>query len=355
MGAMTRLATDDQPVAPTRLGPEDTARLHHTLDVLERALGFATRTSDQLARLEERLVGMQTLAEETAHKPGSVDDREVACAKIELFAQQCDVMAKAPVMEDVPVLEGGHFAFNVPGLEQPLAVDIPNLRSRGQGGLELFGHVDAMSARVSDGGGLLGGFESDVDEPDDPDQPTPEPLAVGTYRVELEYLAMDASRVQVRLRSEDGDEILSEREVDLSAESERPFVDMGVGIVLALDRIAQTAEVEIEFSTVQTLEWRHELGERLNNEEGFFHETVNPRDFELYALFLEGPLDDVRKAVSAMDAFSEVAETQLEATLAELSPGEDEDEPLSRLSGGSNAWSVFDANALVNALTSEGR
>lgn len=346
----------EDPVPPI-ISRDEARRLHHLLDTLEDAAAFALKTLVKVDLLADRLVAMQTIAEKIADKSGPVEDREVAHAKIELFAQQCDVIAKKATHEGVPVLEGGCYRFPLPPVlpdtPEALEVEVPNLRSRGEGSLGLFEHVDAMVAIVGPGGRVLAGHEVPVVMNEDGE--LPEKLPPGRYRVELTYLALDASNVRVQLLGEEDDEVIvTAKEVDLSADTEGQEVDLGIGLALTLDRIARADEVEIESSTVQSLEWRHEKGERLDSLEGWFHETVQPRDFELYALFLERPLGVVRAAKERLEAFEGEVARWLEAVAEHVDLGAlDEPNLIERLRPNAPAWAAVDGDALLLALAEE--
>lgn len=345
----TPAASPERNEAPVLWRPsrDEATDLHRSLDALESALAFGARTRARLHLLEDRLVGMQTLAEDVGEAPGSMEDREVACAKIELLAQQFDVLAKKAVHESVPVLEGGSFRFS----EVDLEIEIPNLRARGANSLGLFEHVEQMLARLGPGGCVLAGQAVPVASDEDPwvsddgDEPPPsEGLPEGEYRVEVTYYAADASLVGLRLLGPD-DRIWAEHhDLDLSADVDPEEVDLGVGLALVLERLGGSEEVELEHQTVQTLEWKHDTGERLESLEGWFHETVQPRDFELYALYLEQPLGTVRSVREEVEAFINRADAAVDALLEPL--GLAEQISAEEFLPGADAWSLFDTSRL---------
>jgi hypothetical protein len=332
---------------------EAAIEMHRRLETLEDAAGFAAATRAMIDRLADRLLEMQRLAERVADAPGEVEDREVAYAKINLLAHQAGALAEKPVYQDVPVLRGGAFRFELAGDPDPLEVEIANLRAQGEGSLGLFEHVDAMFLMVGAGGPVLAG--QGVPLPDrEVEAAPPRALPEGTYRVQVTYEAIDASLVRLQLLSLEG-EILAEREgLDLSADGDGVEVDLENGLALILDRVARAAEMDIGTTTSQVVEWRHESGERLASAEGWFHETVQPRDFELYALFLEGPIETVTAARAAIEAFEARLEARLEALLEGFSGGDLEPSGLRlALRPGAPAWDAIDSEALKDALAEE--
>lgn len=350
--------TPEAPRAP--IDPATAQSLQHLLDTLEEVAGFTATTGARVDLVLDRLVSMQALAENVVSEPGTVDDRELACAKIGLLAQQLDVIARKPVFQDVPVLEGGRFHFALaaalPDMPESITVEVPNLRARGADSLGLFEHVDAMLGVVGPGGRVDAAYESDVVVPDETKLDGPEValegrLPEGTYEIELFYLAMDASNVRVTLRRTGETEPLVVAHTDLSAEDDAQELDLQVGLTLVLDRIARSDEIEIETQTVQRLEWRHEVGERLESVEGWFHETVQPRDFELYALYLESPLTEVKKLRSRLEEVESNVEQLIERVTDRIAHRGEDRAALERgLVMGSAAWSLVDDAGLLDAL-----
>lgn len=331
-------------LAVWRPSPAEAEMLHRSLDALDGALAFGAGTRARLHQLEERLVAMQTLAEDASNAESSVEDREVACAKIEIFAQQFDVFARRPVHESVPVLEGGHFRFLDAGLEPPLEVEVPNLRARGEGSLGLFEHVDRMVARIGPGGCALAGFAVPAREPNAPEDGPRGVLPEGEYTLEVTYLALDASVATVRLLDREGRVFANRRDVNLSAEGDAEEVDLGIGVALILKRVARNQEIEIEHQTLQNLVWCHDVGERLESMEGWFHETVQARDFELYALYLEQPLGIIRRVLAEIETFEARVDTEVDRLLERFGPpdGDLQEE----FKPGASTWSLFETTRL---------
>lgn len=358
---------DRPPKVPKKTPPVDFdthLKIHQDLDTLEEAVGLAATTIPKLQILEQRLIAMQEIAEQIAEEPGTVEDREVACAKIELFAQQLDVIAQKPEFKRQKPLEGGTFRFPlVSGLEDlpaNIEIEIPNLRARGEGSLGMFEHVDGMFAHLSDGR-FKAAFETTphyVDEDDeyDEDDERPEPpiLAEGKYIIELNVLNPDASDVLMRLLPAEGGPPVLALNIDMSMDAETVDVDIGLGLAFIVDRIAKTEEISVGTQFIQTLDWRRESGERLESVEGWFHETTQARDFELYALYLESPLQAVRKAKEVISGFQEEAWTVTEKVLERVSrspdPAQVVAEELIRTGKG---WNVLESEKLLNLLVVE--
>ena len=361
MSQLELLAPEAERPPPPPIDRPTAQTLHALLDRLEDAAGFAAAALTQVRQYADRLLGMQTLAEAVAEQPGTEEDRETAGAKIELLAQQLDVIARRSVFEEVPVLEGGRFRFELAaGLEDfpdALALDVPNLRPRGEGSLELLQHIDDYVGVVGAGGAVSLALATDVAE--DALDEAGAPLALeflppGRYRLELTYLALDASDVRVRLLPEgDGPPVREFRGVDLSPDPLPAEVDLGVGMALIVQRLPAAAEAEIESSTVQTVEWRHETGERLRCGQGWFHETVKPADFEAYALHLEEPREVVQGLLDRLEAFGETVEALLERVADRIGDEEDEGTIQASLHLSAPGWSLFDRGGLLEALTAE--
>lgn len=357
---------------PSVPSPEDEARaraasppvtevearaLHLTLDAIDDAEGLVYGSIHLAERLLGRLTEMQSMAEEIAEEPGEIEDRELTLDKIELLAQQCDVIARKAVLQDVPALEGGRFAFplpaEIPGVPPELVVEIPNLRSRGEGSLGLFEHVDSMVAVIGTGGRLLAGQEVDPEpvEPDPLDDfsiwPT-EPLPEGEYQVELTYYSLDGIDTQLRVLDAEGQIVCQTRPIDLSTDVGGFELDLGNGLSLTIDRLPRSVEVEIESQTLQTLGWQRDAGERLDSVEGWLYRTVQPRDFELYALFLEGPRNTVSKTIDALEARGSELRAHRLAVVERLARGSDPS--LEGLEPTGVAWSLFDSRELLNAV-----
>lgn len=340
--------------------------LHELLDSLEQAAQFAAVASPKIQILEERLVAMQEIAEEVAQAPGSAEDREIACAKIDLFAQQLDVIARKPRFQDRPILEGGTFHFALPkaleGLPEALEVELPNLRARGPGSLEMFEHVEGMFAYLSDGrvkaAYELEAAEASTDENEDEaaleTETTPQLLPEGRYILEITVLQPDGTDAQFRLLPAEGGAPLCVQHIDLSADDEALEIDSGFGLGFLVDQLAKSDEVSVGTQFIQTLEWKHESGERLESIEGWFHETTQPRDFDLYALYLETPLQTVRRASDALTSFMNETTTLLEQVMDQMGNQEDPatliEEGLVREGAG---WRAVESDALLKFLMLE--
>lgn len=355
-------ADEAQPTAPPPIDGVTARALHHLLDTLEEAAGFAATSMARIDLMMDRIIHMQSIAEKIGDDPGPVEERETACAKIELFAQQLDVIARKPAFQGVPVLEGGAFRFALggafEGLPSELAIDIPNLRVRGKDSLGLFEEIDAMFARIGPGGRVNAAYESDYVEPDETALEEPErhlegKLEEGEYEVELLYLALDASNVRVTLREKGAkDPLVVVEHISLAPEDDAVEVDLQVGLTLVVDRIARSDEIEIETRTVQTIEWSHEVGERLESVEGWFYETIQPRDFELYAFYLETPLNRLKAVREQLAELEQTVEDLLERVSSRIGL-DDEASPAIIRSGlglAASSWGLIDAEGLLDAL-----
>ncbi len=332
------------PVPPRPFGgPAETARFLQAVETVEEAAAVADAAGSAVGRIGENLLEMQRIAEAVGEGTVPIEDRETEWAKIHLLAEKVDRLASAPLGRSFPPIDGTKIRFSLPGdREGPLDLHLPNLRARGPGSLALFETVDGRFASVGPGGRVLAGAEV---EPDGP------LLPLGRYQVELTYLATDGSDVRVRLLGADGS-CLAERGANLSG-SRGVEVDLGVGLALTLDRVPRSAEPEVGSTTVQALSLSHERGERLASLEGWLADTVQSRDYELYALFLEGPLGTVRDATERLERFASVVEGRASVLLAQLGPALDRRLVLESLRPGAAGWNVFDRGALLDVLVEE--
>lgn len=350
---------DTDPHEEPPFSSQDAYRVHHGLDVLDRASSFARQTEVLAQAMLEQLITMQTFAEDTAEGRVSAEEQEAAFKKLSGLGRDCERISSRVLSSGTHVLKGGTFSFEPIEIDEAttehLSLELPNLQVRGEDSLRLYQYVDERVAEIGAGGRILAGQTKAPTHAyllgQESDSAPPE-LAEGEYIGEITYLSPEGDDVRVRLLSEDGETVIAEiTDVDLSALGSDPEIDLGLGLSLTIARLRRRQSVETNSSTRQVIKIVRDQGDRLASAEGSFSRAVQPRDFELFALYLEEPVETVREAVEQIAHFQTLLATTLENLLGRLEAGAfPPDADLSALARGAAAWSAIDERGLIHAL-----